>query len=278
MMGQRARVILSGAMTMTIFSIPGSRPCCAASREEDTAEMPEGNAVQTETSSVAPEYGHGEMTRSSSRSNAPPDDCILTETRRWVQHLIVDAAVCPFMMSSERGGLPAGNVRYAISHAMSPEQIYLDFWREVALLRKATAKEIATTLLVLPAALGGIDGFDAMSGPLVSALETLQLESFIQLVFFHPEYAFRDGRDRISVQGAQGGHAANFVRRSPYPMINILRTEQVQRGQRGIPTELVYRRNESLMREIGTERLAQMLRQAILGGHAGAHRGKPTLR
>jgi hypothetical protein len=233
-----------------------------ASREEQASDELPVNAEETPLSSGLNSVDTGDGNDSTRRGpEFASDECMLAETRSWVQHVIVDAAVCPFMMSSERGGLPAGGVRYAISHATNAEQVYLEFWKEVALLRETSAKEIATTLLILPAMLSGAEAFDAMSLPLTSALETLQLDSFIQLVFFHPKYAFRDGRDRISVQDDQGGQAANYVRRSPYPMINILRTEQVQRGQRGIPTELVYRRNESLMRGIGAEKLAQMLRQ-----------------
>ena len=34
--------------------------------------------------------------------------------------------------------------------------------------------------------------------------------------------------------------AANFARRGPWPMINILRTHQVRAAQRGVPTGQVY--------------------------------------
>ncbi|MEC8291701.1 MAG: DUF1415 family protein, partial [Pseudomonadota bacterium] len=38
--------------------------------------------------------------------------------------------------------------------------------------------------------------------------------------------------------GERGGEgaAANYARRSPWPMINILRTNQVRSAQKGIPT------------------------------------------
>ena len=43
-----------------------------------------------------------------------------------------------------------------------------------------------------------------------------------QLVYFHPGWVFRDGADRMGETGA-----ANYARRSNFPMINILRTNQV---------------------------------------------------
>ncbi len=75
------------------------------------------------------------------------------------------------------------------------------------------------------------------------------------MVFFHPEWTFRDGGERSGV-----GSAANYARRSPWPMINILRTTQVRTAQKGIPTGLVYQQNEKTLTKIGTKSLEKMLR------------------
>lgn len=77
----------------------------------------------------------------------------------------------------------------------------------------------------------------------------------LQLVFFHPEWTFRDGGERSGM-----GSAANYARRSPWPMINILRTTQVRAAQKGIPTGLVYQQNEKTLTKIGTNSLEKMLR------------------
>lgn len=53
--------------------------------------------------------------------------------------------------------------------------------------------------------------------------------------------------------------AANFARRSPWPMINILRTPQVRAAQKGVPTGIVYKQNEERLTEIGTNALEEML-------------------
>jgi Uncharacterized protein conserved in bacteria len=77
----------------------------------------------------------------------------------------------------------------------------------------------------------------------------------IQLVFFHPEWTFRDGGERSGM-----GSAANYARRSPWPMINILRTKQVRAAQKGIPTGLVYQQNEKTLSRVGAKSLEKMLR------------------
>lgn len=80
------------------------------------------------------------------------------------------------------------------------------------------------------------------------------MESQLQLVFFHPKYQFRDGKARISEDPA-----ANFARRSPWPMINILRTPQVRSAQKGIPTGQVYQLNEVKLTAVGAATLQEML-------------------
>ena len=67
-----------------------------------------------------------------------------------------------------------------------------------------------------------------------------------------------DGGERAGA--AAPTSAANYGRRSPIPMINILRTPQVKAAQKGLPTGLVYSQNEETLGDIGTEKLEEMLR------------------
>ncbi|CAN0353577.1 unnamed protein product, partial [Phaeothamnion confervicola] len=151
------------------------------------------------------------------------DEAVLALTRQWVQAVVTDLGVCPFMVSADRAGLPVGNVHYPLSASTTAEEVYRDYWREVAALMAADERSASTTLLVTPRfGLENSEAFDVLAGTLTPPLESWGLEDDIQLVFFHPQYSFRDGRDRIGVDGA-----ANFARRSPFPMINILRTPQV---------------------------------------------------
>jgi hypothetical protein len=81
------------------------------------------------------------------------------------------------------------------------------------------------------------------------------MEREVQLVFFHPKFVFRDGQAR---SGEEKG-AANFARRGPWPMVNILRTPQVRAAQKGIPTGQVYAQNEERLSRVGTGALERML-------------------
>jgi len=146
-----------------------------------------------------------------------------------------------------------------VTRAPDAETAYLAYWNEVVALMSATDAEIATTLLVLahPRWIRNLEEFETLGSTLGQALDTqgLGLDADLQLVFFHPGFVFRDGRDR-----AGEDRAANFARRSPYPMINILRTEQVRAAQKGLPTALVYQQNELTLAGIGADLLESMLK------------------
>jgi len=201
------------------------------------------------------------------------DEVVLAKTFAWVQAVVVELGVCPFTSSSAaRAGVPMGEVRYAIDRAESAEYAYAAYWREVqTLLAEQDERALSTTLLIVPNFChASADGFDAFSATLTSALTSFALEKELQLVFFHPRYCFRDGASRFGAESAveagavndeQDFGAANYARRSPWGMINLLRTPQVRAAQRVIPTGLVYRQNERTLQEVGSAQLEAMLQK-----------------
>jgi hypothetical protein len=190
---------------------------------------------------------------------------VLTTSRDWVEGIICKVKVCPFSSTADRAGLPSGGVTYPITHATTGEEVYEAFWNQIGELARTDERQLATVLLLTPrfapSAPPGFDDmnaaaarYDGLAETLNSALTSLGLEEEVQLVFFHPEYTFRDGMARLGDDGA-----ANFARRSPYPMINLLRTQQVRKAQRGLPTGSVYTTNERNLEVLGVGKLQRML-------------------
>jgi len=183
------------------------------------------------------------------------DEDIVDITKSWVRKLMSDMGVCPFTTGSDKAGVPIGPIYYTTDRCSSIEEMYLSYWKEVVRVETMPEDELSTTLLIAPNfCINAVELFEEFSTTLTKPLESLELENLLQLVFFHPEWAFRDGGDR-------GSAAANYARRSPWPMINILRTQQVRSAQRGIPTGLVYQQNERTLNNIGVNQLESMLRK-----------------
>lgn len=184
------------------------------------------------------------------------DDKIIDITKVWVAKMMSDMGICPFTQGSEMAGLPMGPVYYCVDRATTMEDMYASYWREVVRLEKQPESDISTTLLIAPEFyIDNVELFESFSNTLTQPLTALGVEDLLQLVFFHPDWSFRDGGAR-----AGGGQAANYARRSPWPMINLLRTKQVRAAQKGIPTGLVYKQNEKTLGGVGAHQLETMLR------------------
>lgn len=191
--------------------------------------------------------------------NKIPDDdgLIIDVTKAWVNKMMSDMGICPFTSGSEKAGLPMGDVYYTVDRSTTMEEMYAIYWKEVVRVEQSNEKDLSTTLLIAPEfCMDNIELFENFSNSLTHPLEVLKVEDLLQLVFFHPDWTFRDGGERSGMGGA-----ANYARRSPWPMINILRTSQVRAAQKGIPTGLVYQQNEKTLTKIGSHSLESMLRK-----------------
>jgi hypothetical protein len=184
------------------------------------------------------------------------DDDIISATQNWVSRIMADMGICPFTKDANEAGLPLGNVYYCVDRNRGVEDVYARYWREVVRVETLKEKDLSTTLMIVPEFfMDNVEQFESFSTTLTQSLSYLQMEDLLQLVFFHPHWSFRDGDAR-----AGEGQAANYARRSPWPMINLLRTSQVRAAQKGIPTGLVYKQNEKTLSSIGVDKLETMLR------------------
>lgn len=184
------------------------------------------------------------------------DDLMISITKKWVGRMMSDMGICPFSQNAESAGLPVGQVFYCVDRSTSMEDMYNRYWNEVVRVEQNKEKDLSTTLLIAPEfCLDNLEMFESFTNTLTQPLTALGVETLLQLVFFHPHWSFRDGDARSG-----SGQAANYARRSPWPMINILRTSQVRAAQKGIPTGLVYKQNEKTLASIGVDKLETMLR------------------
>ena len=184
------------------------------------------------------------------------DEKIIDISKVWVNKICSDMGICPFSKGPDKAGLPMGPVYYTIDRSAAFEDVYASYWSEVVRVQDQSQDDLSTTLLITPEfCMDNVEMFENFSTTLTQPLAALEIENLVQLVFFHPDWTFRDG-------GARAGDAAaaNYARRSPWPMINILRTNQVRAAQKGIPTGLVYKQNEKTLGGVGVDKLETMLR------------------
>ena len=128
----------------------------------------------------------------------------------------------------------------------------------------------ATGLLVLPRMFEDVAEFEAFAACLDESLIGAGLCEELQLVYFHPKWMFKDSMGMaVLIFDEETGEPLglstelakpiDFARRSPWPMINLLRSPQVNRIQRGIPQYKVFDENVGRLDQVGVRALQGML-------------------
>jgi hypothetical protein len=171
--------------------------------------------------------------------------------RRWVERIVVAHNLCPFASRE----LDAGTVRFVVAVAEDEAQLLLALADELERLNRDP--DIETTLLIHPQVLQDFLDFNQFLAACDKLLEQLSLDGVYQIASFHPDYQFA---------GTQPQDAENYSNRSPYPMLHILREDSVARAVAGHPdVEGIPDRNIALLKELGSERLGEILRGCLEG-------------
>jgi len=137
---------------------------------------------------------------------------ITAETRAWIEQVIVKYNFCPFASRE----LARDSITYVVSEQTSPMPVLEEL---LSLIKAMDVDEaIATSLLILPHGFEGFIDYLDLVGLAEELLARLDYEGVYQLASFHPDYCFAD---------CEQDDAANYTNRSPYPLLHILREQEV---------------------------------------------------
>jgi len=159
------------------------------------------------------------------------------KTKEWVQKFVVALNLCPFAK------LPFDNnaLGYYTSIHKDPRLILEDFYKVIVQFEATQPKILSNGFLILNEEFDFDFTLDIQS-IIEVFLEEATLKNEYQTVVFHPEFCF---------EGEEENAPGNFVNRSPFPMIHILRTEEMNRAVDFYPNidEIPYR-NAELLKKI----------------------------
>ena len=179
-------------------------------------------------------------------------------TRLWVRLFVRDLGLCPFVgwVATETDDLAGLRVVTTGVEGRRPDLVAIasEVVDEARLLLEDGPR---STLLLYPALTDFDDYLDAAEAA-EEALRGLSLDDRVQLATFHPRYLFRE-------EGASC--ASHWTNRSPFPMLHLLRVEDVSRAvesyRRSGGTDAIWRRNKLTMLSLGTLRLEEMRREVM---------------
>jgi hypothetical protein len=167
------------------------------------------------------------------------DDAIVAATRRWVEQAVIGLNLCPFA----KAVYVKEQVRYVVSPATTPEALLEQLMDELQLLSDTPADQIDTTLLIHPFVLTDFLDYNEFLDVADAAIEDMSLEGELQVASFHPDYQFAD-TDINDIE--------NFTNRSPYPVLQLLREESIERAVEAFPeAEEIFEKNIATMEKLG---------------------------
>lgn len=169
------------------------------------------------------------------------DDEIVAATRRWLERAVIGLNLCPFA----KAVYVKEQVRYVVSPARTPEELLETLMNELQELADTDADKVDTTLLIHPFVLDDFLDFNEFLDVVDAAVEDMQLDGELQVANFHPDYQFAD---------TDPNDIANYTNRAPYPILQLLREDSIDRAVEAIPDAAdIFDKNIDTMEALGHE-------------------------
>jgi hypothetical protein len=180
---------------------------------------------------------------------------VVAQTRNWLERAVIGLNLCPFAKAVH----VKEQVRYAVSQAITPEQLVQDLARELQFLADADPDICDTTLLIHPEALRDFLDYNDFLGVADDVVAELGLEGVLQVASFHPDYQF---------EGTAPDDITNYSNRSPYPTLHLLREDSIDRAVAAFPeAESIYETNIDTLRRLGLAGWRALWTAPPAGGH-----------
>ncbi len=162
-------------------------------------------------------------------------------TRKWVERVVIGLDLCPFAKAVHA----RQQIRYAVTAARNAGELLEELEHEIDLLLASDPRQLDTTLLIHPLAMGDFLDYHFFVEDTAAALRRLGVEGVVQVAGFHPDYLFAD---------SEPDDMANFTNRSPHPMLHLLRESSVDRAVAAFPdASEIFEANIRRLRSLGYE-------------------------
>lgn len=178
----------------------------------------------------------------------PTDEDVIRSTQAWVERAVIGLNLCPFAARPAR----AGALHVHVSRAGELEGAVDSALEQVEALLARSRAERASALVVYPEALGEFEDYLEAAHIVEALLERAGCAGVLQVATFHPDYVFAESAP---------DDLGNFTNRAPYPIVHLLREEDVTEATERHPDpEQIPARNVARMEAMGREALEALWR------------------
>lgn len=224
---------------------PSLQRCAAPNRKQVTSQRRRHVRARSLARASA---GHPTWGSSPEERDCKDSDMVVeARTIAWVRVVVIGLNLCPFAEAA----MERARVRIVVTRSQGERALEKTVADEIRKLEHTEREELETTLIVAPDfARDDFLRFHRFGDSLESWIESDDdLVDSVMLARFHPEHAWGD---------ASPDDPVNFDKRAPYPIINLLRADQVDEYVEQGRTESILERNQHTLERVGYERLREM--------------------
>lgn len=172
-------------------------------------------------------------------------------TVAWLETFVIGMNLCPFAAKPWK----RGQIRIEVCEKENSDEQVRFFLAELNTLIQSDAETISTSLLVYPHGRESFDDYLDLLDIAQELLEQAGLEGVIQLASFHPHYCF---------EGESNDAPGNFTNRAPYPLLHLIREEEMEAVLEVYPDpEAIPDNNIRKMESLGVTKLEALLEQCM---------------
>lgn len=162
-------------------------------------------------------------------------------TRNWVETFVLKHNLCPFAAKP----MLDESVLFTTCASTKRADLIQHFFSEIARISEQPASKVMTTLIVYPNALASFYDFLDFIEAIELKMSKAEVDELVQLAHFHPDYQFG---------GVPANDPANATNRSPFPVIQLLRVEEMSQAIDAYPdVEGIPDRNVALLRKLAAD-------------------------
>lgn len=173
---------------------------------------------------------------------------IIRQTKKWVNDVVYECNFCPFVAKE----IKQNSIHYQVETALDLAGGLQALLNEC---KRLDNEKIETTLLIFSDGFKNFEDYLELTALAEKLLKQENYEGVYQVASFHPQYIFA---------GSTASDAANYTNRSIYPMLHLLREEQVEKALAHYPhPERIPEKNILFARSKGIAYMQTLLENCL---------------
>lgn len=187
------------------------------------------------------------MTKYNQKFPESDESTAVQKTKTWLKDFVIGLNLCPFAHRPYSRDI----IRYSLSPFINVDEFVVGFYFELQKLARTPKNKLSTTLMIIEQGLEDFEYYLDILETCEDVLAHSEYKDVFQIASFHPEYYFAQ---------TEKDDVTNFTNRSPFPMIHIIRTEEVEEAIKSFDhPEDIPLRNKALMIKMGSAEILKKM-------------------